>query len=155
KIAAATLLLALAASAAPIRLQADGSVYASAAQLQAQIANPGNGLVNYALPTGPNGATVMIVRRDKTGDVEVHDKLCDVLIAQTGHAVILVGGKVSGNHQIAPDEWRGGKITGGTAHDFSPGDVIWIPAGLPHLILVKSKSFTYLAMKFAAHAEPN
>jgi mannose-6-phosphate isomerase-like protein (cupin superfamily) len=149
KFAAAALLLAAAASAAPVQSEPDGSIHASAAQLQAAVAKTVNGQINYALPTGPGGATVLIVRRDKTGDVEVHDKLCDILVAQTGHAAILIGGKITGNHEVAPGEWRGGKITGGTLHDFSPGDVIWIPAGLPHLILVKSPSFTYLAMKFA------
>lgn len=153
-VAAAILLLAAAASAAPIQAERDGSLHASAAQLQAAVSKTVNGLTNHALPTGPGGATVLIVRRDMTGDVEVHDKLCDVLVAQTGKASILIGGKVTGNHQVAPGEWRGGKIIGGALHDFSPGDVVWIPAGLPHLILVKSPSVTYLAMKFAKGVSP-
>jgi mannose-6-phosphate isomerase-like protein (cupin superfamily) len=153
RIAAAFLLLGVVCAAAPLHPGPDGSVYASASQLRDAVARPKHGLVNYALPTGPQGATVLMVRRDRTGDVEVHDRLCDVLVAQTGHASIVIGGKVTGNRQIAPGEWRGGKITGGTTHDFSPGDVVWIPAGLPHLIVVKSKSFTYLAMKFAPRAD--
>jgi mannose-6-phosphate isomerase-like protein (cupin superfamily) len=153
KVLGVALLFAGAATAAPIQAGRDGSVHASAVQLQAAVAKTVNGLTNHALPTGPGGATVLIVRRDKTGDVEVHDKLCDVLVAQTGKASILIGGTVTGNHEVAPGEWRGGKITGGALHDFSPGDVVWIPAGLPHLILVKSPSFTYLAMKFAKRAD--
>jgi mannose-6-phosphate isomerase-like protein (cupin superfamily) len=148
KTAAAIMLLGGIAWAHPIRPQPDGSVYASAAQLRARVARPQDGLAYSVLPTGAHGPTLVIVRHDKTGDVEVHDKTGDVLVAQSGHARIVLGGKVIGGRQIAPGEWRGGKITGGVRHNFAPGDVVWIPAGLPHRIVVTSKTFVYLAMKY-------
>ena len=102
------------------------------------------------VPTGP-GATILMVRRDRDGDVEVHEHLNDEFVVQAGHAVVRVGGTVSGNHQTAPGEWRGGTIADGSLYHLSPGDVLWIPAGQPHQTLIsKGGSFTYLAFKFEA-----
>jgi mannose-6-phosphate isomerase-like protein (cupin superfamily) len=151
--AAAALLLGGTAFGHSIRPASNGSVYASAAQLRARVAHPHNSLAYSALPTGAKGPALLMIRRDASGDVEIHDKRADVLVARKGHARIIIGGTVSGDHRIAPGEWRGGKITGGTSHDFAPGDVVWIPAGLPHQIVVTSKSFTYLALKYPAPAQ--
>lgn len=148
------MLLGGGAFAHPIRPQKDGSVYTSAARLHARVAHPWGGLAYSALPTGAGGPILAIVRRDKTGDAEVHEKFGDVLVARSGHARITIGGKLSGDHRIAPGEWRGGKIAGGVRHTLSPGDVVWIPAGLPHKIVVQSKSFTYLVLKYPAPKPP-
>ena len=51
----------------------------------------------------------------------------------------------------SPEEMRGGAITGGKVYDLNPGDVIWIPIGMPHQMLVKKgTSFSYIAVKFEA-----
>jgi mannose-6-phosphate isomerase-like protein (cupin superfamily) len=93
---------------------------------------------------------VLAARRLKAGEVEVHDHLNDEFVVQSGHAVVRVGGRVSGNHQTAPGEWRGGAITGGHSYQLAPGDVLWIPAGSPHQVTPKGGAFRYLAFKFAA-----
>ena len=123
----------------------------TAAELAAAVAKVGpSGSVNAPVPTGP-GATVLIVRRDAAGEVEVHDKVNDEFVVQSGHASVRVGGKVEGARQTAPGEWRGGVITGGKLHALGPGDVLWIPAGSPHQVLApKSGPFLYLAVKFDA-----
>jgi mannose-6-phosphate isomerase-like protein (cupin superfamily) len=124
-----------------------------AAELAAKVASLKDGLVSFPVPTGPF-ATVLMVRRDRDGEVEVHTKLADELIAREGHAQILVGGTVAGNHQTAPNEMRGGAITGGKVYDLNPGDVIWIPIGMPHQMLVKKgASFSYMAVKFEAKGQ--
>ena len=68
------------------------------------------------------------------------------------HAAFRVGGKVEGNKETAPGEWRGGKISGAKAYAMGPGDVLWIPAGAPHQALADRgrNSFRYLAFKFEA-----
>ena len=122
------------------------------AEVAAMVATLKDGVATAPLPTGP-GATVLAARRDRDGEVEVHERLNDELVVRSGHAVFRVGGKVSGNRQTAPGEWRGGTIDGGDLYRLGPGDVLWIPAGTPHQALVsKGSSFSYLAVKFEAKA---
>jgi mannose-6-phosphate isomerase-like protein (cupin superfamily) len=121
--------------------------YFSAAQLTSHIARPADGLASKQFLNGP-GSNVYIVRRDKTGDAEVHMALNDIFVVKSGHAKITVGGQVTGNHETAPTEWRGGDITGGTDYSLGPGDVLFIPAGVPHRVLVSPKaSITYVTVK--------
>ena len=132
---------------AAAQVQGD-AMHVPAAELRAKVAKTTDGSATAPVPTGP-GATVLAAHRDKTGQVEVHMKLNDELIVQAGHASILVGGRVEGNKETAPGEWRGGTIVGGKSYDMSPGDVIWIPAGMPHQLVVPAGgSINYLAVKF-------
>jgi mannose-6-phosphate isomerase-like protein (cupin superfamily) len=123
----------------------------TAAQLRAAVAKTGpGGSVNAPVPTGP-GATVLAVKRDATGEVEVHTKLNDEFVVLDGHASVRVGGKLEGARETAPGEWRGGTISGGHSYELAPGDVLWIPAGAPHQVLAtKAAPFLYLAVKFEA-----
>ncbi len=140
-------LLAAAAGASAAQPTGEG-VYASAAQLAAMVAKTKDGVATAQAPTGP-GTTMLIAHRDADGQVEVHTRLNDEFVVQAGHATVLVGGKVEGNKETAPGEWRGGKVTGAKAHALGPGDVLWIPAGAPHQTLVpKGGDFRYLAFKF-------
>jgi len=126
--------------------------YVAAGQLQAKVAGAPNGLATFAVPTG-TGATVLMVRRTMDGEVELHTRMNDEFVGHAGHATIRVGGRVDGNRQTEPGEWRGGKMTGGRTYELSPGDVLWIPAGAPHQVLVpKGGAFDYLAFKFEAKA---
>lgn len=106
--------------------------------------------LSASVPTGP-GATVLVAHRDKTGDVEIHSKVNDELVVRAGKASILIGPKVEGAKETAPNELRGGTIVGGKTYPLAPGDVIWIPAGLGHQLLIPpGGSFDYLAIKFDA-----
>ena len=142
---AALILAAMATAAA-----ADQAHRVTDAEVAAMVATLKDGVATAPLPTGP-GAIVLAARRDRDGEVEVHERLNDELVVRSGHAVFRVGGKVSGNRQTAPGEWRGGTIDGGDLYRLGPGDVLWIPAGTPHQALVgKGSSFSYLAVKFEA-----
>lgn len=108
------------------------------------------GALSASIPTGP-GATVLVAHRDKTGDVEIHSKVNDELVVRAGRASVLIGPKVEGAKETAPNELRGGTIVGGKTYPLAPGDVIWIPAGLGHQLLVPAGgSVDYLAIKFDA-----
>jgi len=92
-----------------------------------------------------------ISHRDKDGVVEVHEKLVDVLVVQSGEATLVVGGEVIGSRTTAPGEMQGDSIKGGVSRIVSTGDVIHIPAGVPHQFFVDSgKQITYLVVKVAA-----
>lgn len=125
----------------------DEGMFASAGELKAKVAKTTDGLAIAPTPTG-QGDTVLVVRRTKAGEVEVHEHFNDELMAQVGHASVRVGGKVSGNRATTPGEWRGGTIAGGHVYQLAPGDVLWIPAGAPHQVAPKGGSFSYLAVKF-------
>ena len=72
----------------------------------------------------------------------------DIYVVKSGHAKITVGGRVTGNREAAPTEWRGGDISGGTNYSLAPGDVVFIPAGVPHKTSVSPKaSLTYVLVK--------
>jgi mannose-6-phosphate isomerase-like protein (cupin superfamily) len=121
--------------------------YFSASQLASHIAHPSDGLALKQFLNGP-GANVYIVRRDKTGDAELHMALNDIFVVKSGHAKITVGGQITGNRETAPTEWRGGDISGGTDYSLAPGDVLFIPAGVPHKVLVPAKAtITYVTVK--------
>jgi mannose-6-phosphate isomerase-like protein (cupin superfamily) len=145
-LAAGGALLAGAAVAQP----AGEGVYVPAAKIAASVATTKDGLATAPVAAGP-GTTVLAAHRDADGQVEVHARLNDEFVVLSGHATVLVGGKVEGNMQTAPGEWRGGKISGAKAYAMGPGDVLWIPAGAPHQSLVpKGGDFRYLAFKFEA-----
>ena len=108
------------------------------------------GALSASVPTGP-GATVLVAHRDKSGEVEIHTRVNDELVVRAGKAAILIGAKVEGAKATAPNELRGGAIIGGKTYPLAPGDVIWIPAGLGHQLLIPAGgSFDYLAIKFDA-----
>jgi mannose-6-phosphate isomerase-like protein (cupin superfamily) len=145
---AAGLLAGVAAGAAAA--QAGQGVYQSAAQIAALVAKTKDGVATAPVPAGP-GTTMLAAHRTADGQVEVHLKLNDEFVVQSGHATVLVGGKVEGNRETAPGEWRGGKVTGAKAYQLGPGDTLWISAGAPHQTLVpKGGDFRYLAFKFDA-----
>jgi mannose-6-phosphate isomerase-like protein (cupin superfamily) len=124
--------------------------YVTAAQLAGQVAHTVEGIVSNEIPSGP-GSTILIIRRDKSGEVEVHDVMNDIIVVKSGHATITVGGQVTGNHEIKPTEWRGGEVSGGRDYKLAPGDLLFIPAGMPHKVILASKaSFTYLTIKIPA-----
>lgn len=132
--------------------QAGEGVYVPASQISALVTKTTDGVATAQVPTGP-GTILLAARRTADGLVEVHTKLNDEFVVQSGRAKVLVGGKVEGNRETAPGEWRGGKVTGARAYALGPGDVLWIPAGAPHQTLVpKGGSFSYLAFKFDAAA---
>ncbi|HEX5183120.1 MAG TPA: hypothetical protein VFW19_08210 [Allosphingosinicella sp.] len=123
-------------------------------QLRAYVARTVDGLVSHPAFADPAAKTV-VVRRDGPGEVEIHDRLNDVLIAQAGTAALRVGGRVEGGRETAPDEHRGGTIVGGRSRTLHAGDVAWIPAGLPHQLIVKrGGSFTYVVVKTDKAARP-
>ncbi len=141
--AALTLLASSALAAEPA-----GVARVDSRTLEAQVARTTDGLATHPVPTGPDGPTVLIVRRDRPGEVEMHETQNDVFVAHAGRATVLVGGVQTGQRQTAPHEWRGGTLSGATSYPMATGDVLFIPAGLPHQVVVrKGGTFSYLAFK--------
>lgn len=139
---------ALIASAAVAQPNAKPALVKSR-DIEAMVAKMDKGLASAQLPTGNPSHIFVVAHRDADGEVEVHAKIADEIVIRKGHAHIRVGGTVAGQRQTAPDEFRGGRITGGEVFDLQPGDAIYIPVGQPHQMLVsKGEEVTYTAAKW-------
>lgn len=90
----------------------------------------------------------MLVRREADGPPEWHEVQADVFFVQSGTATLIVGGTLVNGETVAPHEKRNGTIQGGTRQKISAGDVVRIPAKIPHQILLDgSHEFTYFVVK--------
>ena len=94
------------------------------------------------LITAPN-LSVSGVHRVTAGQVAVHDKETEVLYFLDGEATLVTGGKMVGGTVSRPGQWAGSDITGGQTHHVAKGDVLMIPAGVPHWYREIPKSITY------------
>ena len=95
--------------------------------------------------------TVMVVSRTSPGEVEVHDKETDTFHVLDGSATLVTGGTMVGGKVTAPNQQRGKDITGGETHHLMKGDVIVIPAGIPHWFKEVPQSINYYVVKVIKH----
>ena len=79
-----------------------------------------------------------------------HDKIVDVVFVQSGEGTLQLGGvMIDKKGTAATGEFVGSRLEGGSRHPLSTGDVIHIPAAVPHAFLVpKGKHLTYVLVKF-------
>ncbi len=70
--------------------------------------------------------------RNKAGVPELHTALMDTIYITDGETTMVTGGTMVGGHPIGPGQIRGTSITGGTTYHLVKGDVIVIPANIPH-----------------------
>ena len=92
------------------------------------------------------------IRRDADGFPEQHDQIVDVVYVQSGEGTLQLGGKVIGlKAGGGAGEFVGTSLEGGDRHPLAAGDVVHIPATIPHAFLVpKGKHITYVLLKFPA-----
>lgn len=86
-----------------------------------------------------------LAHREKSGVVESHGTRTIVMIVQSGEATLVVGTDVVDAKNTSPTEIRGTSIRNGIERKVSAGDVINMPAGLPHQFLLEpGKQITYI-----------
>ena len=86
--------------------------------------------------------------READGQVEWHETQADVFVVQSGSATLLVGGTMVNGETVAPHEKRNGSIQGGVRQKLIAGDIVRIPARVPHQLLLEgSREFTYFVIK--------
>jgi mannose-6-phosphate isomerase-like protein (cupin superfamily) len=89
-----------------------------------------------------------ISHREGDGSAELHETQVDILIVQEGAATLIVGGTMINPKTVKPHEVRGSSIEGGETKQLTVGDIIHIPANVPHQMKIASgKPFTYLVIK--------
>ena len=86
-------------------------------------------------------------RREQSGMSEIHTKDADIVYVLDGTATLVTGGTAVNSKPIAADEFRGERIDGGETRQLSKGDVIIIPAGVPHWFKEVTNPFLYYVVK--------
>jgi mannose-6-phosphate isomerase-like protein (cupin superfamily) len=122
-------------------------VYADHATVAATLKKPG------PLASGPN---VVVSGGYRTGPyepanyrpaVEVHTNEADLFYVIEGRATQVLGGSVLGGKETAPGQIRGSTIQGGQTYQVGKGDVMWVPAGVPHWFPEIPEPLSYLLVK--------
>ena len=89
--------------------------------------------------------------RDADGNPEQHDAIIDIVMVQSGEGTLVIGGTMLGRRTTGPGESVGTRLDGGDRHALGPGDIVHIPAGIPHSFLVPGgKHITYVLLKIPA-----
>ena len=101
------------------------------------------------LVTAPN-LSVTVAHRTGPGMVEVHDKETDTFYVLDGAATIVTGGTMLGGSVTGPGQQRGSDIAGGETRRLAKGDVMVIPAGVPHWFKEVPASIDYYVVTVIA-----
>jgi quercetin dioxygenase-like cupin family protein len=90
--------------------------------------------------------------RNRDGNPEQHDHEVDVIIVRSGAGTLVLGGTMIGRRPGSGEgEHLGSSIEGGERHPLAAGDLLHIPAGIPHRFLVpEGGHITYVIVKLPA-----
>ena len=86
-------------------------------------------------------------RREKPGMAEVHEQDADLIRVVDGKATLVTGGTVIDPAPTSPGEIRGKSINGGETFQLAKGDVVVVPAGVPHWFKDVTDPFLYYVVK--------
>jgi mannose-6-phosphate isomerase-like protein (cupin superfamily) len=142
--------IAMLLAAAAIALAADGiDVYSAKdlAAMERQLEQRRTPFAGKDLARYGNHYTLLAFRR-ATGSAEVHEHEADVFVVESGEATLVSGGTVVSPRVEKAGEIRGSSIQGGQRRQLAAGDIVHIPAGVPHQLLIdKGQSFAYFVVK--------
>src|SRR5437870_9806383 len=106
-----------------------------------------NGLASETLGNWGNHLLLKTRREASSGRAELHERQSDLIIVQSGHATIIIGGKILNGQTSAPNEIRGTSIEGGERQPLKAGDVVHVPVRTPHQVVDTSQAFDYIVLK--------
>jgi hypothetical protein len=118
--------------------------------IEAAKASP-TGLAIGRLEDYGNDYTLLVVRLH-TGDAERHRFFADQIVVKAGTINLVTGGTMQGEHPNdgpgRPGETLGSGIEGGKEIVLHAGDIVHIPAGVPHWVKIAPGTTTsYLVFK--------
>jgi mannose-6-phosphate isomerase-like protein (cupin superfamily) len=117
-----------------------------AKHLQA-LAAQGDGSASETLEKYPHHYT-MLAFRQHSGGGELHQNFADIFHILDGHATVITGGHLVEEKASGPGEIRGKGVEGGSRQELKAGDVVHIPAGMAHqMVLADGDSVTYFVVK--------
>jgi mannose-6-phosphate isomerase-like protein (cupin superfamily) len=86
--------------------------------------------------------------RGTSGGAEVHAHFDDVMVIEGGAATLVTSGTVIDPKTAANGETKGTGIRGGLSRKIAKGDVVYVPAGTPHQLLIpKGTIFSAFVVK--------
>ena len=107
----------------------------------------GDGTARETLKEYPQHSTMLCVR-SRSSNVELHANVAVMFHVLDGRATLATGGVVDCAEPIVPGRIHGASIDWGTRYELRAGDVIHIPPGERHQILVTGeRTVAYLAVK--------
>lgn len=90
----------------------------------------------------------MLAFRNRSGGGEAHQNYADVFYILDGHASLVTGGEVVEPKSTGPGETLGASVKGGSRQELKAGDVVHIPASMPHqMVLNEGDTVTYFVIK--------
>jgi mannose-6-phosphate isomerase-like protein (cupin superfamily) len=111
------------------------------------LAAKGDGSASETVDTYPHHYT-MLAFRSHSGGGELHENFTDMFVILEGNGALITGGEVADAKTTAPGEVRGSAVKGGSRQEFKAGDVVHIPAGVPHQMIVPAGgTVTYFVVK--------
>ena len=117
------------------------------AQHLRQQAAHGDGSASETLEKYPHHYT-MLAFRSHSGGGELHEDYADLFYIVDGTATVVTGGELADRKAAGPGEVRGTAVNGGSRQDVKAGDVVHIPAGMPHqMVLPQGSTITYFVVK--------
>jgi mannose-6-phosphate isomerase-like protein (cupin superfamily) len=105
------------------------------------LADAPNARVSGGYRTGPYAPA------DYRPAVEVHTNEADLFFVVEGRATQVLGGTVVGGRSTGAGQIRGATIDGGQTYELEKGDVMWVPAGMPHWFPEIPEPLSYLLVK--------
>lgn len=85
--------------------------------------------------------------REMDGIAEIHSLDTDLIYVLEGSATFITGGSVPDAKVIEPNELRGSAIVGGESRRVVKGDVVVVPAGVPHMFTEVQGPLNYYVVK--------
>ncbi|HEY9127434.1 MAG TPA: hypothetical protein VIM62_09930 [Acidobacteriaceae bacterium] len=90
----------------------------------------------------------MLSYRNQDGGAEMHANFADIFVVVDGEATLLSGGELKDQESTAAGEFRGSAIEHAASTHLAKGDVVHIPPGMPHKLLIpKGGTLTYFVIK--------
>jgi hypothetical protein len=79
-----------------------------------------------------------------------HGKKSDFMVIQDGEGTFMTGGELVGGKPGGEDagDLRGESIRGGASRVLKPGDVMFVPAGVPHGFVETKDHVTFVMVRF-------
>ena len=101
-------------------------------------------IVPQAKPTGSAGPVIanygnlglMLSVRTANGVGELHQNFDDLMIVKKGSATLITGGTLVDPKTVSDGELRGTSVKDGVSKTLVEGDVVIVPAGVPHQLLI-------------------
>jgi mannose-6-phosphate isomerase-like protein (cupin superfamily) len=146
--------IALTALGIPALAQSAGKAQVfTSADVHGQLAQ----LVEQAKAKGSSGGSTLgdygthaikLSARTPSGSAEIHAHFDDVMLVTEGKATLITGGTVVDGRTGADGETHGASIRDGISQTISVGDVVHIPAGTPHqLVIAPGTTYSSVVIK--------